>query len=92
LHKPRSLQGALDTTLCDQVCLWLTAGWWFSLGIPGSFTNKTDFHDITEILLKVALNTIYRENHQPAVSHRQTWSHNVVSSAPCNERGSNSQL
>jgi hypothetical protein len=29
-----------------------------SLGIPVSSTNKTDRHDITEILLKVALNTI----------------------------------
>jgi hypothetical protein len=27
-------------------------------GSPVSFTNKTDRHDITEILLKVALNTI----------------------------------
>ena len=31
------------------------AGKWFSLV---SSTNKTDYHDITEILLKVALNTI----------------------------------
>jgi hypothetical protein len=33
------------------------AGWWFS---PVSSTNKTDhhIHDITEILLKVALSTI----------------------------------
>jgi hypothetical protein len=31
---------------------------WFSLGTPVSSTNKTDCHDITEILLKVALNTI----------------------------------
>jgi len=30
----------------------------FFLGTPVSFTNKTDRHDITEILLKVALNTI----------------------------------
>ena len=30
-------------------------GWWFS---PVSSTNKTDRHDITEILLKVALNII----------------------------------
>jgi hypothetical protein len=29
----------------------------FSLGLPVSSTNKTDRHDITEILLKVALNT-----------------------------------
>ena len=31
---------------------------WFSLGTPVFFTNKTDRHDISEILLKVALNTI----------------------------------
>jgi hypothetical protein len=30
----------------------------FSLGTPVSSTNKTDHHDITEMLLKVALNTI----------------------------------
>jgi hypothetical protein len=34
------------------------AGQWFSPGPPVSSTNKTDRHDITEILLKVALNTI----------------------------------
>ena len=36
-------------------------GWWFYPGTPGtpvSPTNKTDRHDITDILLKVALNTI----------------------------------
>jgi len=33
-------------------------GRWFSPGTPVSFTNKTDCHYITEILLKVALNTI----------------------------------
>jgi len=31
---------------------------WFSPGTTVSFTNKTDRHDITEILLKVASNTI----------------------------------
>ena len=36
----------------------LVSGWWFSLGNQVSSTNKTDRHDITEILLKVALNTI----------------------------------
>jgi hypothetical protein len=30
-------------------------GWWFFLGTLVSSTNKTDGHDITEILLKVAL-------------------------------------
>jgi hypothetical protein len=34
------------------------AGWWFSPGTLVSSTNKTDHYDITEILLKVALNTI----------------------------------
>jgi hypothetical protein len=33
-------------------------GWWFSAGAPLSSTNKTERHDITEILLKVASNTI----------------------------------
>ena len=32
--------------------------WWFSPGILVSSINKTDHHDIAEILLKVALNTI----------------------------------
>ena len=32
-------------------------GRWFSPGTPVSSTNKTDLHDITEILSKVALNT-----------------------------------
>jgi hypothetical protein len=36
----------------------LVAGQWFSLGTPVSSTNKTDRHVITEILLKVAFNTI----------------------------------
>ena len=48
----------LNTALRDKVCQWRSAGRWFSLGIPVSSTNKTDRHNITEILLKVALNTI----------------------------------
>ena len=46
------------TTLCHKVCQWLAAGQWFSLDTPVSSTNKTDCHDLTEILLKVAFNTI----------------------------------
>jgi len=34
------------------------AGRWFSPGTPVSSTSKTDRHNITEILLKVAFNTI----------------------------------
>jgi hypothetical protein len=33
----------------------------FSLGTPVSSTNKTDRHDMTEILLKVALNTMNKQ-------------------------------
>ena len=46
------------TILCDEVYQWLAADRWFSLGRPVSSTNKTGHHDITEILLKVELNTI----------------------------------
>ena len=35
---------------------------WFSPGTPVSSTDKSDRHDITEILLKVALNTINQTN------------------------------
>jgi hypothetical protein len=48
-------KGVLDTTICDQVCQWLATGRWFSPGTLVSPTNKTN---ITEILLKVGLNTI----------------------------------
>jgi hypothetical protein len=51
-------RGVLGATLCDKVCPWHAAGWWFSPETPVSFTNKTDRHDIAEILLKMALNTI----------------------------------
>jgi hypothetical protein len=35
------------------------------LGTPVSSTNKTDSHDITEILLKVALSTIKPNQSKP---------------------------
>ena len=41
--------------MCDTVCKWLATYQWFS-GVPS--TNKTDCHDIPEILLKVALHII----------------------------------
>jgi hypothetical protein len=47
-----------STTLCDKVCQWLVADQWFSLGPPVSSANKYDCHDITEILLQVALDTV----------------------------------
>jgi len=54
------------TTVCDKVCQWLATGRWFYPGIPVSSTNKTDSHDITKILLKVALNTV-KPNTFPAL-------------------------
>ena len=56
--KSCSWQGVLNATFCDKVCQWLVASWWFSAVTPVFFTNKAYCHDITEILLKVALNTI----------------------------------
>jgi len=53
-----SERGVLDTTLCDKVCQLLATGQWFSPGPPVSSANKTDRHDINEILLKMVLNTI----------------------------------
>ena len=45
-------------TLCDKVCQWLAASRWFSPCLLVSSSNKTDLHDITEKLFKVAFNTI----------------------------------
>ena len=56
--EPHSWRGVLNTTLCDKVCQLLATGQWFSLDPPVSSTNKTDHHDIAEILFKVVLNTI----------------------------------
>ena len=43
--EPCSWRGVLNTTFCDKVCQWFTAGQWFSPGTPVSFTNKTDCHE-----------------------------------------------
>ena len=53
----RSWRGVLDIT-CDKGSQWRAAGLWFSQGSPVSSSNKSYCHDITEILLKVVLNTI----------------------------------
>ena len=50
-------RGVLDTILCDKACQW-PAECLFSSDTLLSSTNKTDHHDITEILLNVALNSI----------------------------------
>jgi hypothetical protein len=43
------------TTLCDKIYQRLVTGQWFSVA---TLVSSTDRHDITQILLKVALNTI----------------------------------
>jgi hypothetical protein len=53
---------ARSTVLCDKVCRWLATDRWCSPCPPVSSTNKTDRHDIAEILSKVALNTIKQTN------------------------------
>jgi hypothetical protein len=50
------------TKLCDKVTQGIATGQWFSLDPLVSSTNKTDCHDITEILLKMVLNTIKKTN------------------------------
>jgi hypothetical protein len=56
--KLSEINSTLDTTLYEKVCQRLAAGRWFYMGTSVPSTKKTDRHDITEILLKVALNTI----------------------------------
>ena len=50
-----SIRARCTILWCDKVCQWLATGWWFSPSTPISSTNKTDRHDIAEILLKVVL-------------------------------------
>ena len=69
--------------VCGKVCQWIEAGRWFSPGTPVSSTkkstNKTDHHDITEILLKVALNTISQTlNHSTSILWSIVQGHNDV--------------
>ena len=76
-----------DTTLCDNICQSLEIGRWFPQDTPVSSTNKTDRHDITEILLKVALNTI---NHKPPNS-KTVWKSAVNKCCPSKKQQSHLQ-
>jgi hypothetical protein len=51
-------EGTRLSTANDKVDQLLAHGRWFSPGTPASSTTKTGHHDIAEILLKVASNTI----------------------------------
>jgi hypothetical protein len=59
---PSHWRGVFDTTSSDKVCQVLAAGRWFFPVTPVSSTNETGHHNITEILLKVALNTFKQTN------------------------------
>jgi len=50
--------------------------------------SATSWHSV----LLVEETGVTGENHWPVASHWQTLSHNVVSSTPCHEWDSNSQL
>ena len=56
------LISAKCTTLCDKVCQCFATGRWCPP--VNTSINKTDRHDITELLLKVALITIKQTNKQ----------------------------
>ena len=99
-YKPITNKAQVDARLCklQKGCTRLTAashkvyqllahGWWFSPGTPASSTTKTGRHDIAEILLKVALNTInqiksiittfdfvvYIKTHRPFALYALSW-------------------
>jgi hypothetical protein len=64
------------TTLCDKVCQCLATGRCLSLSTQISSNNKTDRHEITEILLKFVLSTITitpPANTYPRFSFKKSW-------------------
>jgi hypothetical protein len=54
----------------DKVYQLLAHGRWFSSGSPASSTTKTGRHDITEILLNMALNTIKQTSSIVDISYK----------------------
>jgi hypothetical protein len=69
---------------------------WISYVVCCLMVFNATFHNISIIswrsVLLVEETGLPRENHRPVVSHWQTLLHNVVSSTPCHERDSNSQI
>ena len=61
----------------------LAAGCWFSLRTPVSSTNKTDHHNITEILLKVELNTINQQSMRREVVNETVISRTIMNDLLC---------
>ena len=69
---PRSWRDVLDKTLCDTVCQYLVTSRRFS---PVFSTTKSNRHGLTEILLKVALNTLLQPKE---MSQGQQFNQNIV--------------
>ena len=66
---------------------------WLGGGGEGCIVFNATFNNISVILWQsVLLVEETGENHWSFASHWQTLSHNIVSSTPHNEQGSNSQL
>jgi hypothetical protein len=63
------------TAASDKVYQLLAHGRWFSPDTPTSSTTKTGRHDIAEILLKVALNTITLDSVQGGNEKRKIHNH-----------------
>jgi hypothetical protein len=61
LPREQFWQGVLDTILSDNHSLSVTLGRSVVFS-PVSSTNKTDCHNMTELLMKVALSTITKPN------------------------------
>jgi len=72
LLRVRNSIRARCTTLCDKICQWLATDRLFSPDPSVSSINKTDRHDITEILLKEALNTIKQTKNKTNLVYIQT--------------------
>ena len=73
-----------------------SANWNKTLQVVWLMVFGATFNNISVIswwsVLLVEETGVPGENHRPVAIHCQTWSHNVVSSIPRHERGSNSQL
>ena len=69
----------------------ITSIWWWWFMVFNATFNNISVVSWRSVLL-VEETGVPGENHRPLASHWQTLSHNVVSSTPRHERGSNAQL
>jgi hypothetical protein len=55
VRRPTPRTDKESSSITDKVCQLLATGRWFSPGPPASSTNRTDRHDIAEILLNTCI-------------------------------------